>query len=631
MVSRALLSKQGGWLPHLGVCDGSVMKECSKCHSCFPDSVDRCERDGEILIKTLPDEPEINSRYRLEKRLGLGSVSIVYLASDLRFGAQRAVKIILPEIMGNDSSAGRRLLHEVSIAAAIQHPNIVAVTDSGLLNEVVPFIVMELISGISLRDRLAETGVLTAAEAVEYMSIIGSALSVAHQAGIVHRDLKPRNILIAPDLSLVDAIKISDFGLSQIKAGNLSGPMSPKKSVKLRSPHYLAPEEWSDGESDNRSDLYSLGVILYQMLAGDLPFKGRSIPAIMKQHLINPPPPIGGSSGSISKAMEAAVQHVLQKDPADRPDTVEEFLEELRAALDPTLAPISLDSTVVLPKKFRKALTRKPKIEHKENPDDSAGGLSRDDSVQAETVSNDNRVSPSASKVDLDQTVILSSKPRHRAESIEALSTSDQPPGKTQQDRMPDVSVDRKAPKVDLDSTIVLARKPFERKETVKAADRLPAELPSEQPGLNTSTEESTQRNLDQTIVLSRQSIDREESSSVVDRESGGTSKLAGHSKAISESHASNLDRTIQPRMDAHSSRSNEAIEISSEPFASGIAAPNRDPVSQVDASLASDFENPTPDAEELPRSISPVALAAGVILVILLIGLGVFYSHISQ
>ncbi|HEU4713694.1 MAG TPA: serine/threonine-protein kinase [Pyrinomonadaceae bacterium] len=293
---------------------------------------------------TLPVDSIVNGRYRLKTRIGSGSVSSVYLATDERDGTDHAVRIISNEIIGNDSAAAESFLFLARDAFALRHPNIVSVTESGLVDNL-PFMRLDLVEGSSLKETLAKRGPLPPAHALEYVTAIGAGLAYAHAHGVVHGDLKPRNILIQNDLPLAKAIRISDFGLSGLKSGKIESTAQEKSGI-LRSPLYLAPEEWSEEKSDFRSDIYSLGVILYQMLAGDVPFKGKSIPAIMKAHLMQPPPPIGGQ---ISADVERVVMHALEKDPANRPPTVEAFIEEFRQAVNGGEAAVDLNQTIVLP------------------------------------------------------------------------------------------------------------------------------------------------------------------------------------------------------------------------------------------------------------------------------------------
>jgi formylglycine-generating enzyme required for sulfatase activity len=166
------------------------------------------------------------------------------------------------------------------------------------------------------------------------MTAIASGVSAAHRHGIVHRDLKPLNIMLQYDKPLAEAIKILDFGLAKIKSGELLGSFVLAQTIGMMgSPHYMAPEQWSDEELDQRSDIYSLGIILFQMLAGDVPFKGVSVPTIMKKHLMDPPPHFAELNMNVPPAIEQVVQHALEKNPDKRPATTEEFIRELQQAV----------------------------------------------------------------------------------------------------------------------------------------------------------------------------------------------------------------------------------------------------------------------------------------------------------
>lgn len=308
------------------------MRECTVCQSCFPDAIAVCERDDAATVTTLPVGPIVNERYLLKKRIRSGSVSIVYLASDRVDGVDRSLKIILPELIGHDATVSERFLLLGRNAFALRHRNIVSVTDSGLIDNLLPFVATEFVIGVSL-ETIIRLGVTSAAQAVDYLSAIGAGLAHAHSSGVVHGDMKPRSILVESNQPPLHAIKIDDFGLSVLKSGKLKSPLEGKGSGILRSPVYLAPEEWSEEGGDKRSDIYSLGVILYQMLVGEVPFKGKSIPAIMRAHLVQPPPPIAGRYPGLTSEIERVVLHAIEKDPANRPPTVESFVEEFRQAV----------------------------------------------------------------------------------------------------------------------------------------------------------------------------------------------------------------------------------------------------------------------------------------------------------
>lgn len=276
-------------------------------------------------------------------------MSVVYLAIDLLHQTKHAVKIILPEFIGDDRKSAERFISEATAPSALSHPNIIKITDSGLLTGSLPFLVMDFIKGSSLHTVLSN-GPLAPVLALEYVATIGTALDAVHQRQIIHGDLKPRSILIEDDRPIPDAIRITDFGVATIKSGKLQRSVAAKGTGVLRSPLYLAPEEFSEDASDYRSDIYSLGVILYEMLAGDVPFRGKSIPSIMKRHLLETPAPIAGRFPGVTPEIERVVMHALEKDPMRRPNSMTEFVEELDHA-----TAVDLDQTIVLRKELPRA------------------------------------------------------------------------------------------------------------------------------------------------------------------------------------------------------------------------------------------------------------------------------------
>src|SRR6266545_4206750 len=227
------------------------MKECPACRRCFPDEVNHCPQDGDATTPSLIGEPILDARYQLERRLGQGGMGVVFQARHIFLKTSHAIKVILPDLVGND-----------------------------------PMLVTRF-----LQDILAEEKVMSPARALEFACAIGAGVGAAHRQNIVHRDLKPLNIMTQTGQPIAEGLKILDFGLAKIKSGELLGSfVQAKTSGMMGSPFYMAPEQWSDEEPDARADIYSLGIILYQMLAGDVPFKGSSIPSIMKKHLTLPPP-----------------------------------------------------------------------------------------------------------------------------------------------------------------------------------------------------------------------------------------------------------------------------------------------------------------------------------------------------
>ena len=340
------------------------MKECQLCKTCYGDAVTTCPTDGMPTVHTISGEPVLEGKYQLECRIGQGGMGVVYKARHAYLKTQLAIKVILPDLVGNDPQLVTRFRQEALAAAAIRHQNVVSVTDYGVIDGSLPFLVMEYVEGESLHDLLAREKSLSPERALDLMSAVCAGVGAAHHQGIVHRDLKPLNIMICSDKPyLSQAVKILDFGLAKIKSGELLGSFIQAQTTGLMgSPYYMAPEQWADEEPDSRSDIYSLGVMLFQMLAGDVPFKGSSIPAIMKKHITDGAPTFASVGVSISPELEAAVMHTLHKDKTKRTASVEELVNEMREAIAP--GSNAIDSTVggrSLPVSSLKVQTNPPK------------------------------------------------------------------------------------------------------------------------------------------------------------------------------------------------------------------------------------------------------------------------------
>jgi len=348
------------------------MKECPVCRRCYPDETNHCPKDGDETTPSLLGEPTLDARYLLERRLGQGGMGVVFQARHIFLKTAHAIKVILPDLVGNDPMLTTRFRQEALAAAAIRHQNIIAVTDFGVVRSTMPFLVMEFVKGRSLQEIMAKEGAMPPQRAWEFISAIAAGVGAAHRQNIVHRDLKPLNIMVQDDVPIAEGLKILDFGLAKIKSGELLGSfVQAQTSGLMGSPFYMAPEQWSDEEPDARADIYSLGVILYQMLAGDVPFKGSSIPSIMKKHLTLPPPSFQSMGVAVPPAIEAVVRHALEKEVSERIDSIPNFLRELHGALNssPVVA-AALRETVAMDPNRTIASVTQPEINR--TPDLSA-------------------------------------------------------------------------------------------------------------------------------------------------------------------------------------------------------------------------------------------------------------------
>lgn len=268
-------------------------------------------------------------------------MATIYLAFDTRLDRKVAVKIMHPHL-ASDEVFINRFIREAKAAAALSHPNIVAVQDQGWNQGGTPavFLVMELVDGHTLRDYLFEQGALSPAEVVHFLLPVLSALEAAHHIGIVHRDLKPENILI----SSTGRVKVADFGLAH---GDLIGnTLTAESSVILGSVSYLSPEQVQRGVADSRSDVYSLGIIAFEMLTGEKPFSGDSPINIAYRHVNDRVPAPSTLAPGIPVSLDTLVLRATNINPDERPRDAGELLEELRAIqveLDPKRNQLSLE------------------------------------------------------------------------------------------------------------------------------------------------------------------------------------------------------------------------------------------------------------------------------------------------
>ena len=275
----------------------------------------------------------IDGRYQLTRQVANGGMASVYEAIDTRLDRKVAVKIMHPHL-AQDEAFVNRFIREAKAAAALSHPNIVAVQDQGWNQNGVPavFIVMELIEGHTLREYLNERGRFEIKDAINYLTPILSALAAAHDLGIVHRDMKPENILISKE----GRVKIADFGLAR---GELIGStMTAESSVVLGSVSYLSPEQVQRGVADSRSDVYAVGIVAFEMFTGEKPFTGDSPIQIAYMHVNQEIPSLRSKRKEIPEALDTLISKATDRDPDKRPRTAGEFLkslESIQSEIDP--------------------------------------------------------------------------------------------------------------------------------------------------------------------------------------------------------------------------------------------------------------------------------------------------------
>jgi serine/threonine protein kinase/beta-lactam-binding protein with PASTA domain len=264
----------------------------------------------------------LDGRYRIESRIARGGMAKVYLAEDTRLERQVAIKI-MHDHLTDDGDYAVKFIREARHTARLAHPNIMSVFDQGHVDDTL-YLVMEYLPGMTLRDLLNDYGTLTIEQSLDITQAVLQALSVAHREGILHRDVKPENVILVND----GRIKIGDFGLAR----PVTNATDTGKSL-LGTVAYIAPELLTRSQADNRSDLYSVGIMLYEMLTGKQPFTGETPMQVAVQHAQQPMPFAAESNPTVSRAVDDIIQWATQKKPSDRPKDARSMLDALTRAL----------------------------------------------------------------------------------------------------------------------------------------------------------------------------------------------------------------------------------------------------------------------------------------------------------
>jgi serine/threonine-protein kinase len=310
------------------------MSTCSKCGTQYATTVRICPRDGTVLEAAGSPDPRItqvlDGKYRLDASLGQGGMGTIYSATHLMLDKPVAVKLIKPDLVTSPDVV-RRFQREARAASRLSHPNIAAAYDLGQTDDGTLYIAMELVSGSSLKDVIRTGGRLGDARIIRILRQVTSALVLAHRHSIIHRDLKPHNIMLTTDADGREVAKLLDFGIA--KTFNDATQLT-STGFALGTPQYMSPEQALGKEVDGRSDLYSLGVILYEMLTGEVPFNDPSTPAVLVKHMTELPtaPSRRRPELSISPALEAIALRCLEKDPAARFQTADELAAAIESA-----------------------------------------------------------------------------------------------------------------------------------------------------------------------------------------------------------------------------------------------------------------------------------------------------------
>ncbi len=267
----------------------------------------------------------LTGRYRVERELGAGGMATVYLAEDTKHHRRVAVKMLRPELAA--SIGAERFTREIEIAARLQHPHILSLHDSGSVDGVL-YYVMPFVEGQSLRDRMKTTGAMPMDDALRILREIVDALAYSHEHGVVHRDIKPENIMLSGAHALV-----MDFGIAKAVSDASSGSQLTSVGMAMGTPTYMAPEQiLADTSMDHRVDIYAVGVMAYEMIAGQAPFTGNDAQQIIAAHLAHKPDALTMRRASLSPQLEAVVMRCLEKNSADRWQSARDLLRALDAA-----------------------------------------------------------------------------------------------------------------------------------------------------------------------------------------------------------------------------------------------------------------------------------------------------------
>jgi serine/threonine-protein kinase len=316
---------------------------CPRCSAPNPQGTGFCGKCGTSLEGEQQEEETdtllgsfVGERFLVQQKLGEGGMGVVYLAEQTAIGRKVALKVLHPAL--TDENLYARFRNEAAASSRLHHQNTITIYDFGKTETGSLYIAMEFVQGISLDDEIAEHGALDWQRTCRIAAQICGSLQEAHDAGIIHRDLKPENVMLCERAGETDVVKVLDFGIAKIAEddGQDQRKALTKTGMVFGTPQYMSPEQIRGEKVDARSDIYSTGVIIYQMLAGVLPFKSETPMGVLTKHLMDTPPPLAESAPAVDVPieLEQVVLETLAKDRDDRLSTMKEFAAQIDGVLN---------------------------------------------------------------------------------------------------------------------------------------------------------------------------------------------------------------------------------------------------------------------------------------------------------
>ncbi|MGC4113596.1 MAG: serine/threonine-protein kinase [Myxococcales bacterium] len=317
------------------------MIQCPSCNNKNDDGAKFCPKCGSVLVRAPGSDDDdqvgkiVAGKFRIEKLIGEGGMGKVFRATQMSLDKTVVLKVLRTSLLG-DARTVARFQREAKAASRLNHPNSISVIDFGQSDDGSLYIAMEYVAGEDLHQLLSREGPLPQKRICRIVGQVLSALADAHAAGVIHRDLKPENIMVEQRRGEADFVKVLDFGIAKIQENEGhggDGQALTRAGFVCGTPEYMSPEQARGLQLDSRTDLYAVGVIIYQCATNMLPFEADSAVALATMHLTTPPPPPRQKyrEAPISDGMEALILRAMEKDPALRPPTAEDFRRELLA------------------------------------------------------------------------------------------------------------------------------------------------------------------------------------------------------------------------------------------------------------------------------------------------------------